>query len=209
MSQGRPEAEENKASLEARLEPVRRLISNQYAIVHHTESYIFDIAKTASIVLGVIALVGIPQLLSFTSSNRFLFAVLRGLGAGLIAYAVICGLVILQAVSSVGGLNLKMEAGFRPSLWWYSEERFAHMKANDQQSNEQLITQVNSEFKAETGRVQDEETFDREVLTFTLLVLRTELQLKVARRLRGLLVYGLPFSFGALCAGVSIFFLLP
>ncbi|MFW9889410.1 MAG: hypothetical protein ACFFER_14580 [Candidatus Thorarchaeota archaeon] len=201
MNSERRNKPKDKLSLEEKLEYVRRLISNQYGLVHQSERYIFDIAKLASIVLAAISFIGIPQMLSFESGNMILVAISRGLAAGLIPYALVCVIVIGQAIWSGGGINLNIKSGIKPSLWWYSDSRLANLKARDSESAQKEFLKVHEEIQAEIEEKPDDMTFIDESITFSLLVLRTEHQLKTARRMKYILVAGLFFSFGIFLAG--------
>ncbi len=200
---------EDKLSLEDKLEFVRRLISNQYGIVHHTERYIFDIAKLASIVLAAISFVGIPQLFAFDSPNLMLTALVRGLAAGLIMYSLFCILVIAQAIWSVGGFNLDLKSGLKTSSWLYSDSRLANLKMSDSESMVKTFMQVHEEILEKIEKKPDDMTYVEESVTLSILFLRTEKQLKVARRMKRILVAGLFFSLGGFTSAALTTLLVP
>ena len=188
---------------------MRRLISNQYGIVHHTESYIFDIAKLASIVLAAISFVGIPQLFAFDSPNLMMTALVRGLAAGLIMYSLFCILVIAQAIWSIGGFNLDLKSGIKASLWWYSDSRLVNLKMSDSESTVKTFLQVHEEIQEKIEKNPDDMTYVEESVTLSFLFLRTEKQLKVARRMKKILVAGLFFSAGGFLSAALPILIVP
>ena len=155
----------------------------------------------ASIVLAAISFVGIPQLFAFDSSNLILTALVRGGAAGLVMYSLVCVLIIVQAIWSIGGLNLDLKSGFKPSLWWYSDNRLASL-SRDSELRMKTVMQVHEEIQAKLEKKSDDMTFVDESVTLSSLFLRAELQLKVARRMKKILIVGIFFSLGGFVSAV-------
>jgi len=195
--------------LEDRLVLVRELIQNQYGVTHHTERYIFDLVKISSIVLGVISFIGLPQLLSFDSTNPFLTQISRSIGIAMIIYAVVCFVVILMGIWSAGGVNLRMLGRFKPSLWWFSDERFSNLNAKNDRSLWESLAPIYREIEEKLTKNPDEDTFHKETMTLLFLYLRADRQLKAARRMKGLLVVGMFMALGALMFGIATGLVLP
>lgn len=195
--------------LKDRLALVRDLIRNQYGIIHHTERYIFDLVKISSIVLGVISFVGIPQLLSFNSTNPFLTQISWGIGIAMSFYAVVCFVVILMGIWSAGGINLRMLGTFKPSLWWFSDERFSNLNAKNEKCLLESLEPIHREIAEKLMKIPDEETFHMEAMTLLFLYLRANRQLKMARRMKWFLVVGLSIAFGSLIGGIVTDLALP
>lgn len=201
------EEENNKseiAALDVRLDTLRRLISNQYSVVHHTERYIFDLAKIASIVVGVISFAGVPQLLFFESENIILDAFVRGIVGAMVLYALVCLIVIIIAVWSVGGINLQLSSTFKPSLWWYSDDRLSKLNPSKPEEQWLRIEPVYEDIKIQISKIATEDTFEQELATLLMLYIRSDVQLRTARRMKKLLTNGLFFALGGFIAGLIV-----
>ena len=75
MSDDSEEKERTKVDSSKKREQVRRRISNQYSILHHSERYIINLIKIISIIIGIVSFLGVPQFLQFQHENVFLVTV--------------------------------------------------------------------------------------------------------------------------------------
>ena len=187
---------------------IQKLIANQLNIVHHTERYIFDIAKIASIVLGVISFVGIPNLLTFQSENIFLQIAAYGIAFMLIIYSILCVIVILYAIYSMGGINLNVTGKLDFSPWWYMDENLLEIKSI-KGDNERLtwFHAYLEKFERDLLNINTEVFYKRELMTLLFLYLRNEHQLQIARRMKKILLFGIFFALGIFSG--AIVFALP
>lgn len=186
---------------ENHVELVQKLIANQYRVFHHAQRYIFDLAKIASILLGVVSFFGIPQILSFTSDNLIIQAFVNALAVSFAVYAILCCIAVLLAVNSAGGISLRLEGDFVPSLWWFSSKKLTAMRKI--KKPERLQKKFEELYKSLADKITDtnvDEKFHWDVFTLGMLYFCTQEQLDAARRIRKILVRGLMFALGVLAS---------
>jgi hypothetical protein len=201
--------DDTKLSETEKTDLIRKLIGNQLSIAHHTEKLVFDIAKIASIIIGVIAFIGIPNMIAFQSDDLLLQVTVQTVAIGGVFYAVVCIIVITYAIYSMGGMNLNVRGSFGVSAWWYSDDELLRiMKINDDNERLKWFQKYRTKFTSNYLNCSKEELYDREELTYFSLLIRTQHQLKIARRMKRLLLFGLvgmlSFMFGVLVSGLSL-----